>query len=128
MDTPTELVSPFYRSLNGFVVDAETTGLDAKRCSLIDLGCVDLATGDEFFGECRVFDGALIEPEALKVNGATEERLHNPLLQSEAELIKAFSAWVKARSTKSRGLLAGQNPALDRDFVQAERAGWFSGQ
>ena len=109
-----------FTPLRGIVVDAETTGTNEDICSLIELGAVDLATGDEFFEECQAFEGAFIDPAALKVNGATPERVFSQRFQPESSLIRNFTHWVLAHGGP-RQMLKGQNPSFDRDFVSAAR-------
>ena len=55
------------------VVDVETSGLDDEKNSLLSIGAVDFYNPkNQFYGECRVREGAEVNPEALEVNGFTE--------------------------------------------------------
>ena len=98
------------------VVDVETTGLDPLLCSLLSIGAVVPATGDEFYAECRVWAGARIERRALEVNGCTHERCVDPALPSPAEIVRQFITWCH---TRGLGVLAGMNPRFDREFLAA---------
>ncbi|MES2226131.1 MAG: exonuclease domain-containing protein [Patescibacteria group bacterium] len=110
-------------------IDVESTGLDAREASIISLGAVD--TDDptnQFYDECRAWDGAAISDDALAINGFSREEIlgetsEGRAKKTEAELIRDFVAWATDRP-RDRTLLA-QNVAFDRDFVTAacRRAG-----
>lgn len=104
--------------------DAEMSGLDPQKHSIVSLGALDLdEPSNQFYEECRVWDGADVEDEALAVNGFTREEVADPSKQSEADLIRSFVAW--AMDKPQNRTLAGQNVATDRAFVDAacRRAG-----
>jgi DNA polymerase-3 subunit epsilon len=106
------------------VLDVEGSGISAERDSILSIGALDLDNPtNQFYDECRVWDGAHIDDEALAVNGFTREECLDPNKKSEAELVKAFIAWATDRPQERT--LAAQNPSYDRDFVQAacKRAG-----
>ncbi len=107
------------------VLDVETTGMSPEKCSILSLGAIDLdEPTNQFYDECRAWQGAHISDEALAVNGFKKEEITDPAgKKSEAELIKAFAAWATDRPRNHT--LAAQNVAFDRDFVMAacERAG-----
>jgi DNA polymerase III epsilon subunit-like protein len=108
------------------VLDVEMSGLDREKHSIVSLGALDLENPtNQFYEECRVWDGAKIEDEALAVNGFTREDLADPQKQSEAELMKSFVAWATAENGPADRTLAGQNVATDRNFVESacHRAG-----
>lgn len=108
------------------VVDLETTGLHPEQCSILSIGAVVPATGEEFYAECRARDHARVEPDALRLNGCTFERVHDARLSPPAEIVKRFAAWCDARGLR---LLGGMNPRFDLDFLKAEwnreQQGWF---
>lgn len=100
----------------GFVVvDCETTGLDAGRCSLLSIGAVVPATGEEFYGECRVYPGAVVTMEALEVNGSSMDRCYDLDYQTEADLVRSFVTWAKP---KKFVLTGGKNPFFDQQFLK----------
>lgn len=105
------------------IVDAEMSGLDPYKHSLVSIGAVDFAHPErQFYGECRIWDGAVTDPEALAVNGFTEEQCRDKNRKSETELIKAFLVWCQEAPDKT---LAGQNVSFDRIFLNEalKRAG-----
>lgn len=98
------------------VVDTETTGVDAKLCSLLSLGAVDFDNPtNQFYRECRAFAGAHVEKEALVISGFTEEQIKDPTKQTDREVVVAFLEWMK---TCREWTLAGQNPSFDRAFLE----------
>jgi DNA polymerase III epsilon subunit-like protein len=106
------------------VLDVEGSGLSATKNSILSIGAVDLdEPTNQFYDECRVWEGAEIEDEALAINGFTREEITDPSRKSEAELIAGFVAWATDRPVYRT--LAAQNPSYDLEFVQAacERAG-----
>ncbi|RJQ35232.1 3'-5' exonuclease [Candidatus Parcubacteria bacterium] len=105
------------------VVDVEASGTDYSKHSIVSVGALDFANPqNRFYEECRIWDGAHIMDEALKVNGFTKEEITDPKKQSEADLVHGFLAWADKLEERT---LAGQNVSFDRDFLKhaAERAG-----
>ena len=110
-------------------LDVESSGLDPREASIVSIGAVD--TDDptnQFYDECRVWDGADINDQALEVNGFKREELLGTdpearIKKTEAELIRDFVAWATDRP-QNRTLLA-QNVRFDLSFVQeaCKRAG-----
>lgn len=105
------------------VTDCEMTGLDAGAHSIVSVGAVDLDNPSrQLYEECRMWDGAKVEDEALAVNGFTREQIADPSKQTEAELVHAFIAFAEPMSDTT---LAGQNVFVDYYALQAaaKRAG-----
>lgn len=105
------------------VLDIEASGTEYGLHSIVSLGAIDYENPTrEFYEECRVWDGAHIMEEALKVNGFTQEQITDPTKKTEGELITAFMQWTEGMGDRT---LAGQNVSFDRDFVKAacHRAG-----
>jgi len=99
------------------VVDVETTGTDAGKHSIVSIGAVDMLEPNErFFEECRVWDGAHIESDALKINGYTEDQIRDPSKAGEGDVVAHFFSWLKGRPNM---LLAAQNPMFDLGFITA---------
>ena len=97
------------------IIDAEMSGLSPLKNSIVSLGAVDFAHPErQFYGECRIWDGAETDPEALAVNGFTEADCHDPKRKSETELISEFYAWIQQISDKT---IAGQNVSFDAQFL-----------
>lgn len=110
-------------NMSMIVLDTETTGVDFRKHGLISIGAVDFDNPEnEFYGECRLRDGAHIDKAALEINGFTEEHIKEPTAQTEMELLSKFAAWTK---TVGDTTFAGENPSFDRDFLKfaAERNG-----
>lgn len=102
------------------VVDVETTGTNAEKHSIVSIGAVDmLEPNTRFYEECRMWDGAHIDPAALNVNGYTEDQIRDASKPPEGEIVAHFLAWLDGRSDM---LLAGQNPMFDLGFIQAAAA------
>jgi len=107
-------------------LDVESSGLDPDEASIVSIGAVDTEDPtNQFYDECRVWDGAEINDKALAVNGFTRQELlgETGSKKTEAELIRDFVAWATDR-LKDRTFIA-QNVTFDRDFVAAacKRAG-----
>lgn len=97
------------------VADIEASGLDYNKHSILSIGAVDFEKPErQFYGECRIWDGASIMTDAIKVNGFSKENCTDPRKQSLKELMDSFLAWVEESEDKT---LAGQNPSFDRDFL-----------
>jgi DNA polymerase III epsilon subunit-like protein len=106
------------------VLDIEASGVNPEKHSIVSIGAIELKNPtNQFYDECKVWDGAHIDPQALEVNGFTEEEITDPSKKTEAEIVKAFIAW--ATDIEGDRTLAGQNVSFDRDFIRlgAERAG-----
>lgn len=107
-------------------LDVESSGLDPRTASIVSIGAIDTdEPTNQFYDECRVWDGAEINDDALAVNGFSREEIDSKAQgkKSEAELIQAFVAWATDRP-QNRTLLA-QNVPFDLGFVQqaCKRAG-----
>ncbi len=105
------------------VVDCEMTGLEPTQHSIVSVGAVDLDNPSrQLYEECRMWDGAKVEDEALAVNGFTHEQIVDPAKQSEGELVKKFIAFADSMADTT---IAGQNVFTDLYFLQnaAKRAG-----
>lgn len=104
------------------IVDIEATGTEPHKHSLLSIGAVDFANPDnQFYEECRMWDGAHIMDEALAVCGFSRESIIDPRKQTEKELVTHFLAWAAGCEEQT---IAGQNPSGDRDFIKygCERA------
>ncbi len=98
------------------VVDVETTGVEARLCSLLSVGAVEFENPkNQFYEECYAFPGAHIEKEALEISGFTKEQIADRNKKSDEEILKVFLEWMK---TCQEWTLAGQNPSFDRSFLE----------
>lgn len=98
------------------VVDVETTGLAPKACGLVEIGAHWLSgprAGEEFEIRCRPFSGAIVQPQAIEVNGC--DWLADPHVLGEMEAFDIFLEWVGSGDV----LLAGMNPRFDWEFLRA---------
>ena len=99
------------------VLDIEASGTDYQKHSIVSIGALDFDNPlNQFYDECRVWDGAHIDKGALEVNGFTEEELYDQSKKTEAEIVRAFIGWTRELSDWT---LLGQNPSFDRDFLRA---------
>ena len=97
------------------IADIEATGLDIHKHSILSIGAVDFEHPDrQFYGECRMWEGASIMTDAIAVNGFTKQECSDPKKQSLKELMENFLHWIEQSDDKT---LAGQNPSFDRDFL-----------
>lgn len=108
------------------LTDEETTGLNKDesgrshdRHGIVQIGAVDIPTGQSFYGRCRLREGAEVDPSALAVNGLTMEEITDPSLPTEAELLAEFSSWSRMVAGSDPRLLGGINPRFDLDFLAA---------
>ncbi|HEY0010393.1 MAG TPA: 3'-5' exonuclease [Candidatus Paceibacterota bacterium] len=100
-------------------VDVEATGLDPDVASIVSIGAVDLDDPtNQFYEECRVWEGAHLNEESLAITGFTKEEIgEGGGRQSEAELIRNFIAWATDRPVSFT--FVGQNPRFDSAFVES---------
>ncbi len=106
------------------VVDGEFSGLHYEKHSLVSLGALDLENpANQFYAECRIWDGAHIDPDGLAVNGFSEAEVTDKNKMTEAELVRNFIGWSASVNDRT---LAGQNVSADRDMLKAAtmRAGF----
>lgn len=99
------------------VVDVETTGTDPHLNSIVSIGAIDFDNPTvQFYEECRIWDGAHIEPEALVVNGFSETAITDPNKPEEGIAISHFFSWLEGRGNK---IMVAQNPLFDFGFLLA---------
>lgn len=99
------------------VVDIEASGIGPEEHSIVSLGAIDFDNPSrQMYEECRVWDGAHINDQALEVNGFDLEQITDPKKQTEADLVHKFAAWAEPVADRT---LAGQNVSFDRDILQA---------
>jgi DNA polymerase III epsilon subunit-like protein len=97
------------------VLDIETTGMEPKRNSLLSMGAVEFEKpSNTFYGECRIDEGAAVNPTALKINGFTLKQITDRSKPASEELIKKFLAWAAKIKDKT---LAGDNIWFDIRFM-----------
>jgi len=98
------------------ILDAEFTGLDPHKHSLISLGAFEFEKPEnQIYLECLPWEGAEIMDDALEVNGFTEERIFSSHKTLELAMIE-FDKWSQGVGEHT---LAGQNVGhLDLMFLQ----------
>lgn len=98
------------------VLDIEATGLDVNENAIVSIGALELENPkNQFYDEGRVFDGAKINKEALKVNGFTEDECFDETKKSQKDLILNFYDWLK--DVNGDYILLGQNVFFDREMI-----------
>lgn len=98
------------------VVDLETSGLDPEKHGILSIGAVEFENpANTFYGECRLREGAIIDDEATKIHGFSEEQMRN-CKKSAKQLCEEFNLWSKEIAERT---LAGQNlVSLDVPFLR----------
>lgn len=97
------------------VLDVETTGLDHQKHSIVSIGALEFEHPEnQFYGECKPWEGAEITDEALKINGFTRTQLANQP-KSHDQLIQEFLKWTQPIKNKT---LAGENVWFDALFFK----------
>ena len=99
------------------MIDIEASGTDSRVHGILSIGAVDFLNPErQFYGECRLWEGARIMEEALEVNGFTYEEVTDIEKQSEEELLYKFRSWFNEARDHT---LAGQNAHFDLSFLIA---------
>lgn len=99
------------------VVDVEASGVDAQKHSIISVGAIDLGDPSrQLYEECRIWDGAHIDPGASAVHGMTDAEITDPQKQTEADLVHKFISFTEGMADTT---FAGQNVSFDRDMLKA---------
>ncbi len=105
------------------VIDGEFTGLDYDKHSIVSLGAFDFDNPDNrFYAECRIWEGAHIDEDALVVNGFSLAEVTDTKKMTEAELIESFLEWSEDLEDRT---FVGQNVFVDLEMlrVATHRAG-----
>ncbi len=98
------------------VVDVETTGIYPEKNSIVSIGAVDFKNPEnQFYQECRIWEGAEISYEALAVNGFTREQVLHENKNSLEETIKSFVKWMEKIDNQT---FAGHNVWFDVGFLR----------
>jgi len=98
------------------IVDSEWSGVDASKHSVLSIGALDFYNpSNQYYGECKIWDGAHISDEAIAVNGFTKEQCTDPAKMPEGELIKEFIRWGEQCRNHT---FAGQNVGVDLSFLR----------
>ena len=110
------LIIHYNHTIFMIVVDVETTGLDPRKNSIVSVGALDMYNPkNQFYKECKIWDGAEVSDMALKINGFSREEITNPNKESLDSLVNSFIDWTKDIPNAT---IAGENPSFDRDFLK----------
>ncbi len=90
------------------------SGLDIEKCAVVSVGAIDLKNPEKrIYIEMRPFDGAYLDPEALLINGFTEETLKSLSLSQEEGLLRIKNFLDEASDRN----VVGQNVSTDVYFL-----------
>ena len=98
----------------GLYLDTETAGIDPVKNGLVSIGLVT-ASGEEMYRECRLYNDQVAEPEALVINGYTEEQVRDPLKPLPHQIVQEVVDFAKKRNTM---FLIGKNPEFDWKMLE----------
>ncbi len=118
-----------FRGFLPVVVDLETGGFDADKHALLELAAVIVDMDEQgklykkqtIHSHIKPFDGAKIDPEALKVNGIQPNhplRIAKDEKQALEELFSGLKKHLKD-SHCSRAIMVAHNAGFDMGFLQA---------
>lgn len=97
------------------VLDIETTGLDPRRHSIIEVGAIEFNNPANYFNEkCQIWPGAEIDLSALEINGFTLKEIKDQKISTQEELLSNFKNWTDSIEDKT---IAGHNVDFDINFL-----------
>ena len=102
--------------MNLFIVDLETTGLDPSVHEIIEIGCVNVTTGETFEVKVRPLHIKDAQPEALKVNGYNEADWEEAFLLPNA--LKLLTQFLYAGDDVAPRYMMAYNVSFDRAFLE----------
>ncbi len=98
------------------VVDVETSGQTSYLHSILSIGAVDFSNPEnQFYKECRMREGAEIDPVSLKINGFSIEDIKSENKPPLESILKEFLGWTAGIKDIT---LAGQNNYMDLYFFE----------
>lgn len=102
------------------VIDVETGGLDDREHSILTLGAAiwtDGVVDSETFHMHILEEELSVTPEALKVNGITQEQINQGM--TPGFVVSAFEQWLHGKGIYGRATLGGHNIAgFDMGFMK----------
>ena len=99
------------------ILDTETSGVDAYKDSLVSVGAIEFENPkNEFYAECRIWEGAHIDDKSLTVNGFSREQITDQKKKTDREVLEEFLEWTYSCGERT---LVGQNPSFDESFLKA---------
>lgn len=124
-----KLLKNRFRGYLPVVIDVETAGLNAETDALLEIAAITLNMNEHgelypqyrYHSHIQPFEGANINPEALKINGID---IDNPLRGAipEAVAIPEMFKMVRKAMKESgcqRAVIVAHNAAFDQGFLQA---------
>jgi len=102
------------------VLDIETTGLDPRLHSIVEVGAIDFdCPGNYFDARCQIREGAEIDLKALEINGLSLAEIRDKTILTQIDLISGFMNWMENIEDKT---IAGQNVDFDINFLNESSA------
>ena len=127
--TDYKLLKNRFRGYLPVVIDVETAGLNAQTDALLEIAAITLKMDEEgylrqdqqYHSHIQPFEGANINPEALKVNGID---INNPLrgaIPEDIAIVEMFKMVRKAvkEAGCQRAVIVAHNATFDQAFLQA---------
>ena len=107
-----------------FWLDTETTGVDCNKHAIIQLSAqieIDDTVRHVINMRIQPFPGAEISPQALEINGMTEEEIQafTPLDSSLKTLKNILKRYVNKFNRDDKFVIAGYNVGFDTNFLRA---------
>lgn len=97
------------------ILDIETSGLTGKS-GIWQIGALELENSKNYFlQEAKIDKEDIIEEEALKITGKTEEELRDPSKQNQKQLIENYLSWLDENKEK---IISGANVGWDMSIIQ----------
>lgn len=98
------------------VIDIETTGETPYLHSILSIGAVEFSNPrNQFYGECRVRQGAKITNIALRINGFKRKDVLDRNKKPQKKLLMEFLEWTNRIEDNT---LAGLNHYMDVYFLE----------
>ena len=128
-ETDTGNIASRFRGFLPVVVDVETAGFEAETHALLEIAAIPilmqedgiLCPGETIACHVQPFEGAKLDPAALKFNGIDPFhpfRLAKPEKEALEHVFKPIRKLVTAQRC-TRAILIGHNPFFDLGFVKA---------
>lgn len=118
-----------FRGYLPVVIDVETAGLNAKTDALLEIAAITLKMDDDgylvldqkFHSHIKPFEGANINPEALKINGIDIDDPKRNAVPEEIAITEMFKMVRKAVKEQGcqRAVIVAHNATFDQSFLHA---------
>lgn len=123
------LIKNRFRGYLPVVIDVETAGLNAHTDALLEIAAMTLTMDEQgellpdrtYHCHIKPFEGANINPEALKINGIDIDDPARQAIPEEIAITEMFKMVRKAvkESGCQRAVIVAHNAAFDQGFLQA---------